>query len=596
MPPIPKKYLIAAAVVAALLLGWFAFAAWTDYARDGAEEVATYSDLVAAAERGDIASVTFRGDGAHAVTPDGQRLRVVVPVTDDLLKELRGRKIAIAFEEEAGGLVSGTVSVLEKLAPFLVIGLLIGALLLSGGQFLGGSRATRVRPRDTGTVFADVAGVDEAKDELRETVEFLRDPRRFAMAGARVPKGILLVGPPGTGKTMLAKAAAGEAGVPFFTVSGSDFVEMFVGLGAARVRSVFKTARAAAPCLLFIDEVDALAGKRGESNSHSEREQTLNQLLVEMDGIVNGGVGGGEVVVIAATNRAEMLDPAVTRPGRFDRHIHVALPDVAGREAILGVHTGRLHLAPDVCVRTVARGTPGFSGAELANLTNEAALSAARNGRVIVGMADFEAAKDRVLMGNERRSLALSSHERRLTAYHEAGHALVSIRCPEADPIHKATIIPRGRALGMVVRLPEGDRVSVSRAKLLADIAVAMAGRAAEDLVFGPDAVTTGAEADFRAATDLARRMVTAWGMSDAIGYVAHAGNDPAVVRSERTAWRIDEEVRRITDEGMERARRILAADRAALERITASLLERETLSGEEIGALAEEERETEAA
>ncbi|CAO3443827.1 Cell division-associated, ATP-dependent zinc metalloprotease FtsH [Azospirillum argentinense] len=596
MPPIPKKYLTTAAVVAALLLGWFAFAAWADYARDGAEEVATYSDLVAAAERGDIASVTFRGDGAHAVTPDGQRLRAVVPVTDDLLKELRGRKIALAFEEEGRGLVSGTVSVLEKLAPFLVIGLLIGALLLSGGQFLGGNRATRVRPSDTGTVFADVAGVDEAKDELRETVEFLRDPRRFAMAGARVPKGILLVGPPGTGKTMLAKAAAGEAGVPFFTVSGSDFVEMFVGLGAARVRSVFKTARAAAPCLLFIDEVDALAGKRGESNSHSEREQTLNQLLVEMDGIVNGGLGGGEVVVIAATNRAEMLDPAVTRPGRFDRHIHVALPDVAGREAILGVHTGRLHLAPDVCVRTVARGTPGFSGAELANLTNEAALSAARNGRVIVDMADFEAAKDRVLMGNERRSLALSSHERSLTAYHEAGHALVSIRCPEADPIHKATIIPRGRALGMVVRLPEGDRVSVSRAKLLADIAVAMAGRAAEDLVFGPDAVTTGAEADFRAATDLARRMVTAWGMSDAIGYVAHAGNDPAVVRSERTAWRIDEEVRRITDEGMERARRILVADRVALERITAALLERETLSGDEIGALATEERETEAA
>ncbi len=592
MPPIPKKYLTALATIAALLLGWFAFAAWADYARDGAEEIATYSDLVAAAERGEIASVTFRGDGAHAVTPDGQRLRAIVPVTDDLLKELRGRRIAIAFEEETGGLVSGTVSVLETLAPFLVLALLIGALLLSGGQFLGGNRATRVRPRDTGTVFADVAGVDEAKEELRETVQFLRDPRRFAMAGARVPKGILLVGPPGTGKTMLAKAAAGEAGVPFFTVSGSDFVEMFVGLGAARVRSVFKTARASAPCLLFIDEVDALAGKRGESNSHSEREQTLNQLLVEMDGIVDGG----EVVVIAATNRAEMLDPAVTRPGRFDRHIHVGLPDVAGREAILGVHTGRLRLAPDVCVRTVARGTPGFSGAELANLTNEAALSAARNGRVIVGMADFEAAKDRVLMGNERRSLALSDHERRLTAYHEAGHALASIRCPEADPIHKATIIPRGRALGMVVRLPEGDRVSVSRAKLLADIAVAMAGRAAEDLVFGPDAVTTGAEADFRAATDLARRMVTAWGMSEAIGHVAHAGNDPAVVRSERTAWRIDEEIRRITDEGMERARRILAADRAALERITAALLERETLSGEEIGNLAAEERETEAA
>ena len=596
MPQIPKKVLVALAAIAALLLGWFAFAAWSDYSRTSAEEPATYSDFVAAAERGEVASVLFGGGAAHVTTLDGKRLRVVGPVSDDLLKELRGRKVAISFDDGPGGLVPQTVTVLDKLAPFLVIGLLIGALLLSGGQFMGMGRATRVRPRDTRTVFADVAGVDEAKEELRETVEFLRDPRRFAMAGARVPKGILLVGPPGTGKTMLAKAAAGEAGVPFFTASGSDFVEMFVGLGAARVRNVFKTARANAPCLLFIDEVDALAGKRGESNSHSEREQTLNQLLVEMDGIVDGG----DVVVIAATNRAEMLDPAVIRPGRFDRHIHVGLPDVAGREAILGVHAGRLQLAPDASMRTVARGTPGFSGAELANLTNEAALSAARNGRVVVTMADFEAAKDRVLLGNERRSLALSDHERRLTAYHEAGHALVSIRCPEADPIHKATIIPRGRALGMVVRLPEGDRVSVSRAKLEADIAVAMAGRAAEELIFGPDAVTTGAEADFRAATDMARRMVTAWGMSEAIGFVAHAGNDPAAVRSERTAWRIDEEIRRITDEGMEHARRILATDRKALESIATALLEFETLNGAEIGALAgdaqEIERATEAA
>ncbi len=592
MPPIPKKVIVALAAIAALLLAWFAFAAWSDYARESAEDPATYSDFVAAAERGEIASVTFREDDAHVVTTDGKRLRVVMPVTDDLLKELRDRKVAMTFDDESGGLVSRTMEVLDKLAPVLIVALLVGALLLSGGQFLGMGRATRVRPRDTRTVFADVAGVDEAKEELRETVEFLRDPRRFAMAGARVPKGILLVGPPGTGKTMLAKAAAGEAGVPVFTASGSDIVEMFVGLGAARVRNVFKTARASAPCILFIDEVDALAGKRGESNSHSERERTLNQLLVEMDGIVEGG----DVVVIAATNRADSLDPAVTRPGRFDRHIHVGLPDVAGREAILGVHTRRLQLTQDVCVRTVARGTPGFSGAELANLTNEAALSAARNGRVVVSMADFEAAKDRVLLGNERRSLALSHHERRLTAYHEAGHALVSLRCPEADPIHKATIIPRGRALGMVVRLPEGDRVSVSRAKLLADIAVAMAGRAAEELVFGDDAVTTGAEADFRAATDLARRMVTAWGMSEAIGFVAHAGNDPAVVRSERTAWRIDEEIRRITDEGMERARRILVTNRTALEHIAVALLERETLSGSEIGTLAEVERETEAA
>ncbi|AWK87082.1 ATP-dependent zinc metalloprotease FtsH [Azospirillum thermophilum] len=592
MPQIPKRLVAAAAVVAGLLTAWIAFAAWWDYDARQAEEQATYSVLLDKATQGEVASITFSGGAAHATTADGKRLRALMPVTDEVLKELRARKVAITFEDSPGGLLDQTVGVLEKLAPFLILGLLVAGLAVSGAPFLGGGRATRIRPQDTGTVFADVAGVDEAKDELRETVEFLRDPRRFAMAGARVPKGILLVGPPGTGKTMLAKAAAGEAGVPFFAASGSDFVEMFVGLGAARVRSLFRTARANAPCLLFIDEIDALAGKRGESNSHSEREQTLNQLLVEMDGIVEGG----DVVVIAATNRAEMLDPAVTRPGRFDRHIHVALPDVSGREAILEVHAGRLKLAPDVCIRTVARGTPGFSGAELANLTNEAALSAARNGRVTVTSADFESAKDRVLMGTERRSLALSDHERRLTACHEAGHALVSLLCPEADPIHKATIIPRGRALGMVVRLPEGDRVSVSRAKLMADIAVAMAGRAAEELVFGQDAVTTGAEADFRAATDLARRMVTAWGMSDTIGFVAHAGGESGPLRSERTAWHIDEEIRRITDEGMERARQLLSGNRAALDRIARALLEQETLTGDEIGLLAHPERATEAA
>ncbi|MDR6770483.1 ATP-dependent zinc metalloprotease FtsH [Azospirillum sp. BE72] len=593
MPTLPKRPMIALAVLAALLAAWLGFAAWYDHSQRADERPATYSALIERAGRGEIESVTFSNGTGHAVATDGSRYRIVMPVTDDLLKEMRSHKVAIAFDEGPDGLMAQTVRVLDRAAPFLVVALLIGGLLLSGGQFFGMGRATRVRPEDTNTVFADVAGVDEAKEELRETVQFLKDPRRFAMAGARVPKGILLVGPPGTGKTMLAKAAAGEAGVPFFAASGSDFVEMFVGLGAARVRSLFKTARANAPCILFIDEIDALAGKRGESNSHSEREQTLNQLLVEMDGIVEGG----EVVVIAATNRSEMLDAAVLRPGRFDRHIHVSLPDVAGREAILGVHAGRLTLAPDVCARTVARGTPGFSGAELANLTNEAALSAARQGRVVVTMADYEAAKDRVLMGTERRSLALSAHERRLIAVHEAGHALVSLRCPQADPIHKATIIPRGGALGMVVRLPEGDRVSVSRAKLMADIAVAMAGRAAEEMAFGHDHVTTGAEADFRAATDLARRMVTAWGMSEEIGYVAHAAAKPGA-RSERTAWRIDEEVRRITDEGMEHARRLLRTDRAALDGIAQALLERETLTGGEITELADrqEERATEAA
>ncbi|WP_207459861.1 ATP-dependent zinc metalloprotease FtsH [Azospirillum sp. SYSU D00513] len=584
MPQLPKPLIVSAIAIVALLLGWLAFAAWSDFAERKDETLATYSEMMAMAERGEIASVTFGADLAHAEAKDGTRYRAVMPVTDDVLKELRERKVALSFDDGPGGLVPQTMTVFEKLAPVIIVALMIGALVMCSGQFLGTSRATRIRPQDSHTVFADVAGVDEAKEELRETVEFLRDPRRFAMAGARVPKGLLLVGPPGTGKTMLAKAAAGEAGVPFFAASGSDFVEMFVGLGAARVRNLFRTARAAAPCILFIDEIDALAGKRGEANSHSEREQTLNQLLVELDGVVEAG----DVILIGATNRAEMLDPAVLRPGRFDRHIHVGLPDVAGREAILGVHVRGLALSTDVCVRTVARGTPGFSGAELSNLTNEAALSAARNGRTTVTMGDFEAAKDRVLLGSERRSLALTDHERRLTAFHEAGHALVSIRCPEADPIHKATIIPRGRALGMVVRLPEGDRVSVSRAKLRADIAVAMAGRAAEELIFGADAVTNGAEADFRFATDLARRMVTAWGMSDAIGFVSHGGKDADGPRSERTAWRIDEEVRRITDEGMEHARAVLRTDRAALDAIAETLLERETLSGAELVALAE--------
>ncbi|HYH38259.1 MAG TPA: ATP-dependent zinc metalloprotease FtsH [Azospirillum sp.] len=591
MPHLPRRATIAIAAVLALVSGWFIFAAWNDYSLKAAQDSATYTEFVDMAARGDVASVVFGNNVARATTADGKQYRIVVPVTDDLLSELRGRTIAISFDDGPDGLMPQTMTVLDKLAPVIIVGLMIGALALSGGNFFGMGRATRLHPDDSSVRFDDVAGVDEAKEELRETVEFLRDPHRFAMAGARVPKGLLLVGPPGTGKTMLAKAVAGEAGVPFFAASGSDFVEMFVGLGAARVRNLFKQARAKAPCILFIDEIDALAGKRGEANSHSEREQTLNQLLVEMDGVVEGG----DVVIIAATNRVEMLDPALLRPGRFDRHIHVSPPDVTGREAILGVHTGRCKLSTDVCLKTVARGTPGFSGAELANLVNEAALSAARQGRVIIHMNDFEAAKDRVLMGNERRTLALSDHERRLTAVHEAGHALVSVKIPEADPIHKATVIPRGRALGMVVRLPEGDRVSLSRAKLLADIAVAMAGRAAEELVFGPDAVTTGAEADFRAATDIARRMVKAWGMSESVGYVAHAA-EPGNATSERMAWLIDEEVRRITDEGMQRAKRLLTGNRGALEAISAALLERETLSGAEIAAMAEPKLETEAA
>ncbi len=584
MPQLPRRLTFAIVAVLALACGWVLYAAWNDYALHADQKTASYSEFVDMVARGAVSSVTLGADTAQATTTEGKQYRIVVPVTNELLSELRDHKIAISFVEGPEGLMPKTMTVLDKLAPLLIIGLLLAGLALGGGRYFGKGRATRLQVEDSSVGFDDVAGVDEAKEELCETVAFLKDPGHFAMAGARVPKGLLLVGPPGTGKTMLAKAVAGEAGVPFFAASGSDFVEMFVGLGAARVRTLFKQARASAPCILFIDEIDALGGKRGEVNSHSEREQTLNQLLVEMDGVIEGG----DVVVIAATNRVEMLDPALLRPGRFDRHVHVNPPDVAGRTAILGVHTGRCRLADDVCLKTVARGTPGFSGAELANLINEAALSAARQGRVIVHMADFEYAKDRVLMGSERRSLALSDQERHLTAVHEAGHALVSIKIPEADPIHKATIIPRGRALGMVVRLPEGDRVSLSRAKLRADIAVAMAGRAAEELVFGRDAVTTGAEADFRAATDIARRMVTAWGMSETVGFVAHTRTEPGNPVSERMAWQIDEEVRRITNEGMEWARRLLTSNHAALDAIAKALLEQETLTGQEIVAMAE--------
>jgi cell division protease FtsH len=594
MPPVSRKIIVPLAALFAAFALWLAYAAWQDDARRTGEQPLAYSELLDAIVANRIAATTITGRTVLATAADGGRSRTVVPESDrgDLVRELRGHGAAIAFDDGPEGLVAHTMKVAEASAPLILVLSMLGVLALGGGSFFGMGRATRIKPQDTGVCFADVAGVDEAKEELRETVEFLRDPRRFAMAGARVPKGILLVGPPGNGKTMLAKAAASEAGVPFFSASGSDFVEMFVGVGASRVRGLFREARAKAPCLVFIDEIDALAGRRGEVNSHAEREQTLNQLLVELDGMVSGGA----VVIIGATNRVDVLDPAVTRPGRFDRHIHVGHPDVAGRRAILAAAARPLTLTDDACMHTVARGTAGFSGAEIANLVNEAALAAARRGQTTVAMEDFERARDRLLMGNERRSLAITGTERRLIAVHEAGHALVSIHCPEADPIHKATVIPRGGALGMVVRLPEGDRVSLPRAKVMADIAVAMAGRAAEELVFGADAVTTGAEADFRAATDLARRMVTVWGMSEAVGFVSHAphtaGSGPQgspQATSERTAWLIDREIRRIAGEGMEAARRILERERDSLLRIADALQERETLSGEDIAALAGE-------
>jgi len=465
-----------------------------------------------------------------------------------------------------------------------------------GGKAMGfGKSKARLLTEDQIKVtFDDVAGVDEAKEELEEIVDFLKDPQRFQRLGGKIPKGALLVGPPGTGKTLLARAIAGEANVPFFTISGSDFVEMFVGVGASRVRDMFEQGKKNAPCIIFIDEIDAVGRHRGAGlgGGNDEREQTLNQLLVEMDGFeTNEGV-----ILVAATNRPDVLDPALLRPGRFDRQVVVPNPDILGREKILKIHMRKVPLAPDVEPRTIARGTPGFSGADLANLVNEAALLAARKGRRLVTMAEFESSKDKVMMGAERRSMVMSDEEKKLTAYHEAGHALVATKIEASDPIHKATIIPRGRALGMVMRLPESDRISQSREKLEGDIAVAMGGRIAEELVFGAGKVTSGASQDIEMATRMARVMVTKFGMSEALGPLAYGDNEEEVFlgmsvaktqnMSEKTAEVIDSEMRRIVEEGYALANDILTKGVDELHRLAKGLLEYETLSGDEIELL----------
>ena len=465
-----------------------------------------------------------------------------------------------------------------------------GSRIMSFGK----SKAKAVNKDMPKTTFADVAGADEAVEELYEIKDFLQNPARYQALGAKIPRGVLLYGPPGTGKTLLARAVAGEAGVPFFTISGSDFVEMFVGVGASRVRDLFEQAKQNSPCIIFVDEIDAVGRQRGAGlgGGHDEREQTLNQLLVEMDGF--GDRQG--VILIAATNRPDILDPALLRPGRFDRQVVVPNPDVMGREKILNVHIKKVRVGPDVDTRVIARGTPGFSGADLANIVNEAALLAARAGKRMVTMADFESAKDKVMMGVERRSMVMTEDEKRLTAFHEAGHAVMAYLSPASDPIHKATIIPRGRALGMVMRLPEGDRISVSREKLEADIAVAMGGRVAEEQVFGRNKVTAGAASDIEQATKIARHMVTHWGMSDELGPVGYGENQQEIFLghsvtqsknvSEATAQTIDREIKRIVEEGHQLARTVLAENRHHLDRIAQALLEHETLTGEEIAAI----------
>jgi cell division protease FtsH len=544
----------------------------------------------------------IEGNNLRGRTREGDVISSYMPDGADVVSSLSQYDVRIDARPDESNM-PGFFSVLVSWFPML---LFIGVWIFFMRQMQGGgkggamgfgkSRAKLLTEHSGRITFEDVAGIDEAKTELEEVVEFLKDPGKFQRLGGKIPKGVLLVGPPGTGKTLLARAIAGEANVPFFTISGSDFVEMFVGVGASRVRDMFEQGKKNAPCIIFIDEIDAVGRHRGAGvgGGNDEREQTLNQMLVEMDGFeANEGV-----ILIAATNRPDVLDPALLRPGRFDRQVVVPNPDVMGRERILKVHMRKTPLAGDVEPRIIARGTPGFSGADLANLVNEAALLAARKGKRTVSMAEFEEAKDKVMMGSERRSMVMTDDEKKLTAYHEAGHAVVALHSPASDPIHKATIIPRGRALGMVMRLPEGDRISMAVDKLLADLRVACGGRIAEEQIFGAEKVTTGASSDIRMATDVARRMVTEWGMSDKLGFLAYGGDEQEVFlgrsmtqsknMSEATADVIDSEIRRIVDLAYKDAATILKKNAKQLELLAQGLLEYETLNGDEIKIIVE--------
>ena len=573
---------------------------------DRAPQVSTVeipiSQVVEDARNGKIESVIFQGNKVTGKYRDsGKQFTSKAPKESSALTtELINTKQVTVKVDENEGEETSLLSVLVNWFPMLLlvaVWIFFMRQMQSGSgraMGFGKSRAKLLTERHGRVTFEDVAGIDEAKEDLQEIVEFLRDPQKFQRLGGKIPRGALLVGPPGTGKTLLARAIAGEANVPFFTISGSDFVEMFVGVGASRVRDMFEQAKKNAPCIIFIDEIDAVGRHRGAGlgGGNDEREQTLNQLLVEMDGFeTNEGV-----ILIAATNRPDVLDPALLRPGRFDRQVVVPNPDIVGREKILRVHMKKVPVAPDVNANTIARGTPGFSGADLANLVNEAALLAARRNKRMVTQREFEEAKDKVMMGAERRSMVIDEEEKRKTAYHEAGHALVAIHCPASDPIHKATIIPRGRALGMVMRLPERDSYSYARDKMYANLAVAMGGRVAEEIILGHDKVTSGASGDIQMATGLARSMVTKWGMSDKLGPLLYAQNEEEVFLghsvartqnvSEATARLIDEEIRRFVEEAYEKARQILTDHLNDLHKIAQALLEYETLSGDEIQAL----------
>jgi cell division protease FtsH len=559
-----------------------------------------YSDFLNDVTRHQITSVKIQGNTITGTRTGGSSFTTYTPSNDpDLVKTLRDNNVQIKVAPSEENVPSLFGMLISWFPGLLLIGVWIFFMRQmqgGGGRAMGfGKSRARLLTEKVGRVtFDDVAGIDEAKAELEEIVEYLKDPQKFQRLGGKIPKGVLLVGPPGTGKTLLARAIAGEANVPFFTISGSDFVEMFVGVGASRVRDMFEQGKKNAPCIIFIDEIDAVGRHRGAGlgGGNDEREQTLNQMLVEMDGFEsNEGV-----ILIAATNRPDVLDPALLRPGRFDRQVVVPNPDVNGREKILRVHMRKVPLASDVDPKVIARGTPGFSGADLANLVNEAALVAARIGKRVVAMAEFEYAKDKVMMGAERRSLVMSDAEKKMTAYHEAGHALCAIHEPECDPVHKATIIPRGRALGLVMSLPEGDRYSKSKSKLLAELTMAMGGRAAEEIVFGPDNVSNGASGDIKMATNQARMMVTEWGMSDKLGMIAYGDNSQEVFLghsvtqnknvSEVTAREIDAEMKGIIDNAYARAKHILTTNLNELHSVAQGLLEHETLSGDEIRQL----------
>ena len=587
-----KNLLIWVAIFVILSFGSAMFGG--DMSKASAEKLA-FSEFMDRVENKQISEVTISGASINGVATNGTHFYTYAPYDPSMVENLRKNDVKVNAmpEDNTGDNLWGMF--ISWFPMLLLIGVWVFFMRQANAgnnkaMSFGKSRA-RLIENTKKVTFADVAGADEAKQELEEVIDFLKDPAKFQRLGGKIPKGVLMVGPPGTGKTLLAKAVAGEADVPFFSISGSDFVEMFVGVGASRVRDMFAQAKKNAPCLLFIDEIDAVGRHRGAGlgGGNDEREQTLNQLLVEMDGFEEKE----NVILIAATNRPDVLDPALLRPGRFDRQVTVTNPDKKGREEILNVHVKKVPLAKDVNLSVIARGTPGFSGADLANLVNEAALLAARKNKTKVTSKDFDEAKDKVLMGAERKSMAMDENEKRLTAYHEAGHAICSLFVEETDPIHKATIIPRGRALGMVQQLPEKDQYSYSKTKMLSRLIITMGGRVAEELKFGPKKITSGASSDIAAATNLARSMVTEWGMSEKLGPVLYAENTGEVFlgksvtqsknMSEETAKLVDAEIKSLVLGGYEGAKKLLSEHKEDWEKLSEALIEYETLTGEEI-------------